>query len=96
VYAIVVSVTVGIRKLRENLSHYLELVRQGEEVVITDRGQRIARIAGPSRLDQLVNEGRVRPAKKPKTPIRPEDKIKLDGPPWLSDMIIEDRKRERG
>ena len=94
-YATVVSVTVGIRKLRENLSYYLDLVKQGEEIVITDRGKRIARIAGPSRLDELVNQGRVRPAKRPKTPIRPEDLIQLDGPPWLSDVIIEDRKRDR-
>jgi prevent-host-death family protein len=91
-----VSVTVGIRKLRENLHYYLKLVQDGQEVVVTDRGKRIARIAGPSRLDQLVNEGRVRPARKPKKPIRIEDLIQIDGPPWLSDMIIEDRRREIG
>jgi prevent-host-death family protein len=86
------SVTVGIRKFRENLSHYLDLVRDGQEVVITDRGKRIARIAGPSRLDQLVNEGRIRPARRAKRPIRPEELIEIDGPPYLSDIIIADRK----
>jgi prevent-host-death family protein len=90
------SVTVGVRELRENLSAYLDRVKAGEEIVITERGKRVARIVGPSKLDQLIAEGRVRPAKKPKRPIRPEDRIKLDGPPWLSDMIIEDRRRERG
>jgi prevent-host-death family protein len=96
VYARLVSVTVGVRKLRESLSYYLDLAKNGGEVVITERGKRVARIVGPSKLDQLVNEGRVRPAKRPKTPIRPEDLIAIDGPPYLSDIVIEDRKRERG
>jgi prevent-host-death family protein len=90
------SVTVGVRELRENLSAYLDRVKAGEEIVITERGKRIARIVGPSKLDQLIAEGRVRPAKKPKRPIRPEELIEIDGPPWLSDVIIEDRKHERG
>jgi prevent-host-death family protein len=93
VYARVVSVTVGIRRLRENLSTYLDRVKAGDEVVITERGKRVARIVGPSKLDQLVNEGRVRPATKPKKPIREEDLIKIDGPPWPSEIIIADRKR---
>jgi prevent-host-death family protein len=94
VYAMVVSVTVGIRKFRENLSHYLDLVKGGREVVvITERGRPVARLEGPSNLDRLIAEGRVRPAKRPKKPIRREDLIEIDGPPWLSDVIIADRKR---
>jgi prevent-host-death family protein len=87
------SVTVGVRQLRENLSAYLDRVKAGEELVVTERGKRVARIVGPSKLDQLVNEGRVRPATKPKKPIRKEDLIQIDGPPWPSEMIIADRKR---
>jgi prevent-host-death family protein len=89
------SVIVGIRQLRANLRAYLDRVQAGEEVVITDRGTRIGRIVGPSKLDQLVNEGIVTPAKRPKKPIRVKDLIKIDGPPWPSEMIIEDRKRDR-
>jgi prevent-host-death family protein len=87
------SVTVGVRQLRENLSAYLDRVKAGEELVVTERGKRVARIVGPSKLDQLVNEGRVRPATKPKKPIRKEDLIQIYGPPWPSEMIIADRKR---
>jgi prevent-host-death family protein len=95
VYAAVVAVTVGIRKFRENLSHYLDLVREGREVVvITDRGKPVARLEGPSNLERLIAEGKVIPARKPKMTIRPEDLIEIDGPPWLSDVIIADR-RER-
>jgi prevent-host-death family protein len=96
VYATVVSVTVGVRKFRENLSYYLDLVKQGGNmVIITERGKPIARLQGPSRLEQLIAEGRVRPARKPKQPIDPDDLIEIDGPPWPSEMIIEDRKRDR-
>jgi prevent-host-death family protein len=89
-----VSVTVGIRKFRENLSYYLDLVRDGRQsVVITDRGKPVARLSGPSNLEKLIAEGKVRPARKSKRPIREEDLIQIDGPPWLSDVIIADRKR---
>jgi prevent-host-death family protein len=89
------AVMVGIRKFRENLSHYLDLVREGGNmVIITERGKPIARLQGPSRLEELIAEGRVRPAKRPKRPIRPEELIQIDGPPYLSDIIIADRKRD--
>jgi prevent-host-death family protein len=87
-------VTVGVRQLRENLSAYLDRVKAGEEVIITERGKRIARIVGPAQLDRLVNEGRARPAKEPKGKIKREELIKLDGPPWPSEMVIADRRRE--
>ena len=89
------SVTVGVRKFRENLSSYLDLVKQGgNAVIITERGKPIARLQGPSRLEALIAEGLVTPAKRPKKPINPEDLIEIDGPPYLSDMIIADRKRD--
>ena len=60
------SVTVGVRKFRENLRHYLDLVRDGTEtVVVTDRGKAIAELHGPSNLQRLIDEGLVRPAKRP-------------------------------
>jgi prevent-host-death family protein len=95
VYATVVSVTVGVRQLRENLSAYLDRVKAGEEVIITERGKRIARMVGPATLDRRVNEGRVRPAKKSKREIKLEELIPVEGPPWPSDFLIADRKYER-
>ena len=35
---------VGVRDLRNHLSRYLDRVRDGEEIVITDRGRAIARV----------------------------------------------------
>jgi prevent-host-death family protein len=95
VYASVVSVTVGIRKFRENLRYYLDLVKDGTDaVVITERGKPIARLQGPSNLERLIAEGKIIPAKRPKRPIRPEELLPSDGPPSLSDVIIADRKHE--
>jgi prevent-host-death family protein len=89
------TVTVGIRKFRENLSHYLDLVKDGTEMVmITERGKPIVRLQGPSNLERLIAEGRVRPARTPKKPIQMDDLIQIDGPPWPSEMIIADRKRD--
>ena len=44
---------VSIRELKSRLSHYLRLTRQGESVVITDRGVPIGRIVP---VGQDVNE----------------------------------------
>jgi len=60
---------VGIRELRNNLSKYLERVRGGEEVIVTDRGTAVARVlpVGTERvLDRLIAEGAVTPAPQPK------------------------------
>jgi prevent-host-death family protein len=34
--------TIGIRKLKENLSRYMKLVKSGEKIVVTDRKKEIA------------------------------------------------------
>ena len=66
------TVTVGIRELRAKLSSYLDRVKAGEDVVVTERGRPVARISAPDGMDtlaRLIAEGRVTPAKRPKTPI---------------------------
>ena len=41
--------TVGVRELKSRLSEYLRMVRRGEEVLITDRGEVIAELRQPGR-----------------------------------------------
>lgn len=36
--------TVGVRELRQNLSKYLDRVRAGEDLVVTERGRVVARL----------------------------------------------------
>jgi prevent-host-death family protein len=40
--------TVGVRDLRQNLSRYLERVKEGETLTVTERGHEVARLV-PSR-----------------------------------------------
>lgn len=60
--------TTSVSELKARLSAYLEIVRQGDEVLVTDRGRPIARLAPVSgeqhtegRRDLLVRTGRMRP-----------------------------------
>jgi prevent-host-death family protein len=52
--------SVGIRELRQNLSRYIERVKDGETLAVTERGREVARLtpAGPrdSPLARLVTE----------------------------------------
>lgn len=59
---------VGVRQLKNRLSEYLRLVRNGEEILVTHRGEVVAELRQPSpRVDfphpallQAVQGGRAR------------------------------------
>jgi prevent-host-death family protein len=53
--------TVGVRELRQNLSRYLERVKDGETLTVTERGHEVARLV-PSHPD--VSPGYLRLAEK--------------------------------
>jgi prevent-host-death family protein len=56
---------VGVRELRDHLSRWLDEVKAGSELVITERGRPVARIigsSGDSRLEELVAAGVITPA----------------------------------
>jgi len=57
--------SIGIRELRQRASRYLEMVRRGETVQVTDRGQPIALLVPVPRGDavaRLSAAGRLAPA----------------------------------
>ena len=60
---------IGIRELRQNASRYLALVKAGETVEVTERGELVALLAPPggprSSRDRLVAAGRLVPATSP-------------------------------
>jgi prevent-host-death family protein len=82
---------VGVKELRDHLSRYLDRVRGGDEVVVTDRGRAIARVVpvgGERILDRLITEGIVTPTRRPK---RPADRpVKAEG--TVSDLVGEQRR----
>jgi prevent-host-death family protein len=96
VYTNFVTVEVGIRALRANLSSYLDRVKAGEDVLVTERGKPVARITnatGRRRLDELIAAGVVRPPLKPRSPIR-VDKLPRMKEGSLSDIVLEQRGKK--
>lgn len=81
-----------VRELRDQLSRYLSLVREGEEITITSRGRAVARLVPvdpPRPLDRLIAEGLVSPrqvAKDPRT-LRPIQARGIE-----SDLVAEQRR----
>jgi prevent-host-death family protein len=60
---------IGVRELRQNASQYLDKVRAGETVEVTDRGELVALLVPPTpgatARERLIREGRLVPAKSP-------------------------------
>lgn len=50
--------TVGVRELKNRLSHYLRLVRTGERVLITNRGKEVAEVEGEAQRLLGLERGR--------------------------------------
>jgi prevent-host-death family protein len=87
------SRTVGIRDLKNNLSKYIDRVRSGEELVVTDRGRPVARLSAvdssTDRLAELVAAGVVRaPTRRSRD--RPRRRIEAKGS--VSDLVAEQRR----
>lgn len=88
-----VRAEVGIRELKNGLSRYIERVRAGEEVIVTDRGRPVARLspvdASTDRLADLVAEGLVRAPTGDGRHV-PDRRIKTKAP--VSDLVAEQRR----
>jgi prevent-host-death family protein len=85
------AMEVGIRELRADLSRIVKRVRAGEEIVVTDHGKPVARLVpmnGERKIDRLIREGRVIPARKPWRGKLPKP---IEGAGPLSDLVLEDR-----
>jgi prevent-host-death family protein len=85
-------VDVGIRELRADLSRWVKRVRDGEEIVVTDRGKPVARLVpmeGQRKIDELIAAGIVRPAPRPWRGKLPKP---IEGAGPLSDIVLEDRR----
>lgn len=91
--------TVGVKELKNRLTQYLRRTKQGEDVVVTERGTPIALIqpiksAAPrasldARLARMAAQGRVTlPARRPLRRVR---LVRVSGPP-ISQAILEDRR----
>lgn len=82
---------VGVRALRDGLSHHLAEVRKGKTVTVTDHGTVIARIVpagAPTALERMIAAGRVQPPVQTKRaaprPVRTQGTV--------SDLVGEQRR----
>lgn len=84
------SHAVGVRELRQNLSVYLERVKKGEALTVTDRGEAVA-ILRPmpktnSVIERLIAEGR---ATRPTRDIRDViEELRKTRKPWDGDKPL--------
>lgn len=90
---------VGITSLRANLADWLQKVREGEAVTITDHGVPVARLVpleSSDIIERLTREGvlgRPQSLTKPKAGTWP--RIKLAPGVSVSDIVAEHRGRDR-
>ncbi len=83
---------VGVRQLKNELSRYLRRVREGTSIVVTDRGEPIARIvpvAVPDDVARLITEGRITWSG---ARVRPAEPVRVASGAPLSDYVAEDRR----
>ena len=91
-------ITAGIKEVKNNLSRYLARVKHGEEIIVTDRGEPVARIVKENQrgndirnaLLPLLEKGIVSlPSRvinrKRVSPLKVEGKL-------VSEMVVEDRR----
>jgi prevent-host-death family protein len=89
------QLTVGIRELKSGLSGYLQQVKAGSTLVITDRGQPIGRIVPikPSletQMQELLQTGLVNWSGHPLISLEPV--VKVQGQQTVADLLLENRE----
>ena len=87
--------TVGVRELKNQLSSFLDRVKAGEEITVTEHGRPIARLSAVGgdvdRMALLVAAGIVQPSTSPHRQL-PKKRVKLtDGSSSLADVVAEQR-----
>ena len=92
-------ISVGVRQLKNGLTHYLRLVDRGHAVLVMNRNRPVAVVKKPDRssaqtleerIAAAVAEGKLLPAEGsgPFAPFRP---VRVKGKP-VSRLILEDRR----
>jgi prevent-host-death family protein len=87
--------TVGVRELKNQLSSFLDRVKAGEEITVTEHGRPIARLSAVGvdvdRMAELIASGIVQPAASSQRQL-PTKRVKLtDGSSLLADIVAQQR-----
>lgn len=82
---------IGVRELHDRLSEHLERVERGAEIMVTRRGQPIARLSGVDSedpLDDLVKRGLITPPAR----ARSSRRARVEALGSVSDLVAEQRR----
>lgn len=90
---------IGVRELRQNASRYLALVKAGQTVEISERGDLVALLV-PSRppqstRDRLVSAGRLIPAMSPTGRLRAPQPVPVAAGEPSNQELLEVEREER-
>jgi prevent-host-death family protein len=82
---------VGVREIRQNLSVYLDRVKAGEALEITERGQPVA-VLGPlpersTVIQRLVSEGRATAPSASRSTMGPPLRLRLRGGQTMQQLL---------
>jgi antitoxin (DNA-binding transcriptional repressor) of toxin-antitoxin stability system len=92
---------VGVRELKDRLSEYLRLVRGGEEILVTDRGEVVAELRRPAprvelphpALMEAIRQGRARLGSQNRQDLYPRFESIL--PPGAAERLLAAERDER-
>jgi prevent-host-death family protein len=86
---------IGIRELRQHASEWVAKAKAGKVILITDRGQPVARLVPLTRSEnarnKLVDDGQLIPAAAPRAHFSTDDLVR--GPPLTP--ILDELRSER-
>ena len=95
-------ITVGIRELKNRLSEHLRMVRRGEEILVTDRGEVVAELRQPVSVPgAAAYPGLVRHARAGRARIGAPNRRDLYAsqkrflPPGVGQRMLDDERGER-
>jgi prevent-host-death family protein len=95
------SRTVGVRELRQNLSKYLDRVKDGETLTVTERGNEVARLIpshaaiDPYYLELAEKYGATIPKGNLLDAIRSLPRLDDPAPAGTTDAFLDESRRDR-
>ena len=92
--------TSGVAQLKAKLSQYLQAVKAGEEVIVTEHGKAIARVvpytrsgATPAEYEDMIRAGLIRPGQHNLGPEFADEPRPADPGDFLLKAILEEREQ---
>ena len=91
--------TAGVAELKAKLSQYLQAVKAGEEVIVTEHGKAIARVvpytrsgATPAEYEDMIRAGLIRPGQHNLGPEFADEPRPADPEGWALKYLLEERE----